>query len=148
MSIRMVDITEKGQVYREAVATGSIKLKQDTIAKLREGKVEKGDVFTVAQVAAILAAKKTSELIPLCHPVPITNVDVSFTIEEDKVTVTTIVKSFGKTGVEMEALQAVAQALLTIWDMVKMYEKDERGQYPSTVVDNIRVVSKLKGDGV
>lgn len=141
----MVDVTEKGQVYREATATGSIKLRQDTIARLREGRVEKGDVFTVAQIAAILAAKKAPELIPLCHPVPITNVDVSFMIEEDRVVATAVVRSFGKTGVEMEALQAVAQALLTIWDMVKMYEKDEVGQYPSTAIDGIRVVSKLKG---
>jgi len=140
----MVDITAKNHVYREAVATGFIRLKPDTLRLLREGKVEKGDVFPVAQTAAILAAKKTADLIPLCHPIPITNVDVSFVIEEEGVSVTAIVKSVGKTGVEMEALQAVSQALLTIWDMVKKYEKDERGQYPTTVITDIKVINKLK----
>ncbi|RLE53720.1 MAG: cyclic pyranopterin monophosphate synthase MoaC [Candidatus Methanomethylicota archaeon] len=140
----MVDITEKGSVYREAIASGFIKLKPTTLKLLREGKVEKGDVFSVAQTAAILAAKKTPELIPLCHPIPITNVEVSFVIEEDGVNVTAVVKSVGKTGVEMEALQAVSQALLTIWDMVKKYEKDERGQYPTTVITDIKVLSKVK----
>ncbi|MDH5815996.1 MAG: cyclic pyranopterin monophosphate synthase MoaC [Candidatus Nezhaarchaeota archaeon] len=140
----MVDVTEKGDVYREAEAEGFIKLRSETLKRIREGTVEKGDVFSVTNVAAILAAKKTSELLPLCHPIPITNVSVMISIEDEGVRVRTIVKAIGRTGVEMEALVATSIALINIWDMVKKYEKDEKGQYPYTEITNIRVKSKIK----
>ena len=140
----MVDVTEKPEVFREAVAKGSIKLKNETLRLVREGRVEKGDVFSVARVAGVLAAKNTSGLIPLCHPLPLTNVRVDLKIIRNEVECTVRVRTKAQTGVEMEALAGVVMALLTVWDMVKQYEKDERGQYPSTVVDNVRVVSKTK----
>jgi len=92
----------------------------------------------------MLAAKKTPEVLPLCHPLPITNVDVKMSIENDGIKVSVKVKSVGKTGVEMEALTATAVALLNVWDMVKKYEKDEEGQYPYTEIVMIRVKSKVK----
>ena len=141
----MVDVTPKPEVYREATARGSIKLKPETIQLIRRGQVEKGDPVEIAKVAGILAAKNTSNLIPLCHPLPLTNVNVDVKVtEESNVEVTATVKTKAQTGVEMEALVAVSVALLTIWDMVKQYEKDERGQYPHTVIEGIRVVKKLK----
>jgi cyclic pyranopterin phosphate synthase len=144
----MVDVTEKPEIYREAKAKGAIKLKPETIRLIREGKVEKGDPFQVAKVAGILAAKKTSSLIPLCHPLPLTSVEVDLQIVDDsKVEVETTVKTRAQTGVEMEALVAAAVALLTAWDMTKQYEKDKRGQYPQTVIQDIRVVRKRKEEG-
>lgn len=142
--VKMVDITDKLNEYREATAVGEICLKEDTLKKILEGKVEKGDVFSIAQVAAIMAAKKTSEIIPLCHHIPITGADVSFRTTERGLEVKATIRSTSKTGVEMEALTAVSVALLTIWDMVKKLEKDERGQYPSTKITYIYVESKLK----
>lgn len=141
----MVDITAKPNVYREATAKGVLKLKAETVRLIVERRVEKGDVFNIARVAGILAAKNTSSLIPLCHPLPLTNVSVDFNVvDENGVEVTAKVKTRAQTGVEMEALVAVSVALLTVWDMVKQHEKDERGQYPSTVIENLRVVSKIK----
>lgn len=140
----MVDVTNKTDVYREAEAEGFIKLRPETLRKIREGRVEKGDVFSVTNVAAILAAKKTPELLPLCHPIPITNISVKMYVEDEGIRVRTTVKAVSKTGVEMEALVATSIALLNIWDMVKKYEKDEVGQYPYTEITNIRVLSKIK----
>ncbi len=141
----MVDITNKKTVYREAVAEGVIRLKPETIKRIKEGKVEKGDVLTVSSIAAIQAVKKTPELIPLCHNLPITNVKVEYEfIDEDKIKVSVRVKTTAKTGVEMEALTGVAVALLNIWDMVKKYEKDNKGQYPETWIEGVRVVKKIK----
>ena len=141
----MVDVTAKPEVYREAKAKGTIKLKPETIRLIREGKVEKGDPFHVAKVAGILAAKNTSSLIPLCHPLPLTGVEVKLQIVDDsKVEVETTVKTRAQTGVEMEALAAAATALLTVWDMTKQYEKDAKGQYPYTSIQNLHVVSKVK----
>ncbi len=141
----MVDVTSKPEVYREAKAKGAIKLKAETIRLIREGKVEKGDPFQVAKVAGILAAKNTSSLIPLCHPLPLTGVEVEVHIIDDsKVEVETTVKTRAQTGVEMEALVAAATALLTVWDMTKQYEKDANGQYPHTSIQELRVVSKVK----
>jgi len=141
----MVDITRKDDVYREAVVEGVIKLKEETVQRILKGNVEKGDVLTSARLAAILAAKKTPELIPLCHPVNITNVQVDFEIKKDLVKVRSIVKSIGKTGVEMEALTATTIALLTIWDMVKKYEKDPNGSYPYSEIKSVKVIVKRKG---
>jgi cyclic pyranopterin phosphate synthase len=144
----MVDVTAKPEVYREAKAKGAIKLKPETIRLIREGKVEKGDPFHVAKVAGVLAAKNTSSLIPLCHPLPLTSVEVDLRIADDStVEVETTVKTRAQTGVEMEALVAASVALLTVWDMTKQYEKDEKGQYPHTVVKDIRVVRKMKEEG-
>ncbi|MHA1361167.1 MAG: cyclic pyranopterin monophosphate synthase MoaC [Candidatus Freyarchaeota archaeon] len=140
----MADISGKEDVLRIAHAKGTIKLKPETIQRIREKTLGKGDVITAAQIAGVLAAKKTPEIIPLCHPIPITKVDVQLSIGEGEVTVESTVRSLGKTGVEMEALVATSAALLTVWDMVKPYEKDEEGQYPDTVIEGIRVVSKIK----
>ena len=141
----MVDITPKPNVYREATAKGRIKLGSETVRLIREHKIEKGEPFEVAKVAGILAAKNTSSLIPLCHPLPLTNVDVKLKIVGDSaVEVEATVKTRAKTGVEMEALVAASVALLTIWDMTKQYEKDAKGQYPTTVIENVHVVRKIK----
>jgi len=144
----MVDVTSKPEVYREATAKGRIKLKPETTKLIREGKVEKGDPLSIAKIAGILAAKNTSSLIPLCHPLPLTNVELNTKIVEDSmVEVEATVKTRAQTGVEMEALTAATMALLTIWDMTKQYEKDALGQYPHTVIQNIRVVRKVKESG-
>lgn len=144
-SMSMVDITSKPEVYREATAEGRIRLRPKTLQLIREGKVEKGDPFDVARVAAVLAAKNTCSLIPLCHPLPLTNIEVNLKIVGDEaVEVDARVKTRAQTGVEMEALTAVSVALLTVWDMTKQYEKDSEGQYPTTSIENIHVVSKVK----
>jgi len=143
----MVDITGKPKIYREATATGKIRLKPETINLIKSGKVEKGDPIYTAKIAGTLAAKETSILIPFCHPLPLTNVKVEIEIlDKSTIKVSSTVKTEAQTGVEMEALVATAISLLTIWDMVKQYEKDERGQYPSTVIEDIRVVEKIKGE--
>jgi len=141
----MVDISDKPKVFREATATGTIKLKPETIRLINKGKIAKGDPLYTAKIAGILAAKKTSTLIPLCHPLPLTNVEVETKVlDKSTVQITSTVKTKAQTGVEMEALVATAVSLLTIWDMVKQYEKDVKGQYPFTVMENIRVVKKIK----
>ncbi len=142
---RMVDISEKNNVSRLARAVGEIVLSAETIEKIRTGTVEKGNVFATARVAAVLAVKKTPEIIPMCHQIPITGIDVDFEIEEEAVSVVVEVRTVGKTGVEMEALTGVSVALLTVWDMVKSAEKDETGNYPHTLIRNIRVLEKIKG---
>ena len=143
--VSMVDITEKPVVYREATARGFIRLRKETIEAIREGRVPKGDVLNVARIAAIQAVKRTWDLLPLCHPIPITSVSVDFNVREDGVEVTVTVKATSKTGVEMEALTGASIALLTVWDMVKALEKDEEGQYPYTSIQEIKVVEKIKG---
>lgn len=141
----MVDVSEKPEIHREATATGRIKLQPKTIQLMKEGKIAKGDPCYTARIAGILAAKKTSELIPLCHPLPLTNVEVNVKLEaSNSLTVTSRVKTKAQTGVEMEALTATAAALLTVWDMVKQYEKDSQGQYPSMAIEDIHVVEKIK----
>lgn len=141
----MVDVSGKAEILREATAKGRIKLKRETVNLIKEGKTAKGDPLYTAKIAGILAAKKTSELVPLCHPLPLTNVEVEAQIiNESTVEVTATVKTRAQTGVEMEALTAVSAALLTIWDMTKQYEKDAAGQYPTTVIESIYVVRKLK----
>ncbi len=141
----MVDITSKEVMYREAIAEGVIKLKKETIRMIKEGKIEKGDVFSVATIAAILAVKNTPNIIPLTHNIPITSVNVDYEFkDDDSILVRVTVKTNAKTGVEMEALAGVSAALLTIWDMVKKYEKNEKGQYPTTLITNIKVINKIK----
>lgn len=142
--VKMIDISEKDMVHREAEATGKISLKRETVEAIKAGKVKKGDPLSVAEVASILAVKRTPEAIPLCHPIPITSVKTEFQMGCDHVEATCRVSAEYKTGVEMEALAGVTAALLTIWDMVKYMEKDEKGQYPSTAITGIRVVEKRK----
>jgi cyclic pyranopterin phosphate synthase len=144
MSVHMVDVSGKPDSQREAVATGFIKLKKSTIELIRSGKIEKGNVLDVSSVSAILGVKKTPELLPLTHNIPISNVKVDFNIEEEGIRVYVTVKTTAKTGVEMEALMGATAALLNIWDMVKKYEKDVKGQYPETVITDVRVLSKVK----
>jgi cyclic pyranopterin phosphate synthase len=141
----MVDVTAKPEVHREATAQGRIKLKPETIRRIKQGKIAKGDPFIVAKTAGILAAKNTSSLIPLCHPLPLTSVSVDLRVSDDRsVEAEATVKTKAQTGVEMEALAAVSMALLTVWDMTKQYEKDAKGQYPNTTIENIHVVRKIK----
>jgi cyclic pyranopterin phosphate synthase len=142
----MIDVGEKKVVSRKAVAKGEIILRRETINTIREGKVKKGDVLTVAKVAGIDAVKRTPGLIPLCHPIPITYTSIDFDLEEDKVVCQCEVQADYKTGVEMEALVGASVALLTVWDMVKYLEKDDRGQYPHTAITNLEVVTKEKGE--
>ena len=141
----MVDVSGKAEIFREATATGLIKLRAQTIDLIQSGKIAKGDPLYTAKIAGVLAAKKTSDLIPLCHPLPLTNVEVVVKVSDNyTVGVTATVKTKAQTGVEMEALTAVSIALLTVWDMTKQYEKDSLGQYPSTIIENIHVVKKFK----
>ena len=141
----MVDIAEKESVPRTAEAVGRIKLKRETIEAIKAGKVKKGDPLAVAEIACIQAVKRTPELVPMCHQVPITSVDTHFTIGPDYVEARCRVNAVYKTGVEMEALTGVSVALLNIWDMVKYMEKDAGGQYPDAEINGIRVVEKRKG---
>jgi len=142
----LVDVTRKPEVHREATARGRIKLKPETIRRIKQGKIEKGNVFTIAKTAGILAAKNTSSLIPLCHPLPLTSINVDLrTLNDSEVEAEALVKTRAQTGVEMEALTAVAVALLTVWDMTKQYEKDAKGQYPDTIIEDLLVVRKVKG---
>jgi cyclic pyranopterin phosphate synthase len=143
--VHMVDVSGKKEVVREAVARGKIHLRPETLQAIQEGTMVKGNVLATARVAATLAVKQTPLLIPLCHQIPITSVDVEFSYGEGHIEAEVQVRSTGKTGVEMEALTGVSVALLTIWDMVKSAEKDEQGQYPSTRIEAIRVVEKKKG---
>ena len=141
----MVEITEKPPVARRAVASGVIRLKESTVGAIRDGEVKKGDVLAVARVGAIQAVKETPRQIPMCHPIPITGVDVEFVLLTDRIRATVSVTSVGRTGVEMEALAGAAAALLNVWDMVKYLEKDGTGNYPSTCIEEIRVVEKRTG---
>ena len=141
----VVDVSNKEKIFREAIATGRIRLKPETVDLISKGKIAKGDPLATAKIAGVLAAKKTSELIPLCHPLPLTSIEVETSIlGKNAVEFTTIVRAKAQTGVEMEALAATSVGLLTIWDMTKQYEKDSNGQYPTTAIENIRVIRKLK----
>ena len=128
--VHMVDVTPKPDVPREATASGRIYLRQETLKAIAEGTVVKGNVLATAQVAGTMAVKQTWALIPMCHPIPVGAVTVSFVQTSEYIEVSCRVKTFGKTGIEMEALTGASVALLTIWDMVKSAEKDENGQYP------------------
>ncbi len=141
---RMVDISDKRDVARRAVAVGEIKLKPETIEAITKKQIVKGEVLETARIAAIMAVKHTSSVIPMCHQIPITSIDVKFEINIDAIRATVEVKSVGKTGVEMDALNGVSVALLTIWDMVKSEEKDGTGNYPFTEIKNISVLEKSK----
>jgi cyclic pyranopterin phosphate synthase len=142
--VHMVEVGDKPIIKRTALARGKINLQEETINLIENGEVKKGNVLTTAQIAAIQAVKSTSQLIPLCHPLPISGVEVEFEVNTSSIEVTVEVKSVGKTGVEMEAITGVSVGLLTIWDMVKSLEKDEKGQYPSTSISEIEVLKKEK----
>ena len=143
---QMVDVGDKAVVDRKAVASGRIDLQPSTADSIETGAVVKGNVLATARVAAIQAVKRTWDDIPMCHPLSIDGVTVDFEIEEDGVTSTVEVSSTGQTGVEMEALNGVTRALLTVWDMVKSAEKDDGGQYPDTRISDVRVEQKIKGE--
>lgn len=137
---RMVDVGAKPDTQRLAIAAGEVRLKPETVALIRQGLMKKGDVLSVAKIAGIMGAKKTSELIPLCHPLPLTQVEVDLRLDDDLpgVIITAAARTVGKTGVEMEALTAVSVAALTVYDMVKAVEKTAR-------IQNIRLVEKHGG---
>lgn len=121
---RMVDVTEKAETFRTAAAEGLVRMSEETLALVRSGGTPKGDVLAVAQVAGIMAAKRTHELIPMCHPLRLTGIDIAFSYECGAVRIRAEVKCKGETGVEMEALTAVSAAALTIYDMCKAVQKD------------------------
>lgn len=141
----MVDISKKNVIPRTAEAIGRIVLKKQTVRAIRSGKVKKGDPLAAAEIACIQAVKRTPDLIPLCHNIPIGSVNADFTVGETWVEARCRVTAIYKTGVEMEALTGVSIGLLTIWDMVKYLEKDKEGKYPSTMIAEIRVTEKRKG---
>ena len=120
---RMVDVGSKDETTRTAVATGRVEMQPETIQLVREGRAAKGDVLAVAQVAAIMGAKRTPDLIPMCHPLMLTGVNVEFELQDRAVLITARVSTRGRTGVEMEALTAVAAASLTIYDMLKAVDR-------------------------
>lgn len=136
----MVDVGQKDDTERVAIAHGEILMKPETLALIRDGLLKKGDVLTVAKIAGIQAAKRTSELIPLCHPIALTKVDVELSLDESLpgVGIRAVAKTVGKTGVEMEALTAVSVAALTVYDMAKAAEKTMK-------IQNIRLVEKHGG---
>ena len=138
---RMVDVTAKRETAREAVATGTVRMKPETLALIQSGGVPKGDVIAVAQVAGVMAAKRTCELIPMCHPLLLTNVDVQIRPDEREsaLQITATVRSMGKTGVEMEALTAVVVAALTVYDMCKAVERGMR-------IEGVRLLKKSGGE--
>jgi cyclic pyranopterin phosphate synthase len=142
--VHMVEVSDKPVVKRAAVAQGKIYLNHETIELIEKEEIKKGNVLTTAQIAAIGAVKSTHHLIPLCHSLKITGVDVKFDVGPEFIEIEVSVTSLGKTGVEMEALTGASVALLTIWDMVKSVEKDPDGQYPSTKISDIIVVKKEK----
>lgn len=144
--VQMVDVGAKPDSARRAVAQGAIVLTDETIARITADSVEKGDVLATARIGVIQAVKHTWEAIPLCHQIPITNIDVDHTVESDRVRLTVAVETHGKTGCEMEALHGVTTGLNVIWDMVKALEKTPAGSYPDTRIENVHVLSKEKHD--
>lgn len=135
---RMVDVTDKPPSYRSATAAGTVRMLPSTVEAIRTGGVPKGDVLAVAQVAGVMAAKRTSDIIPMCHPLALTGVDIRFALREDAVDIEATVRCKGETGVEMEALTAVSAAALTVYDMCKALQKD-------MVISEIRLLEKTGG---
>ena len=143
-SVRMVDVGDKPDTARRAVARGTIHLRPSTVDAVRANDVGKGDVLATARVGAVQAVKHTWETIPMCHQIPITNVDTDFDLQDDRIVLDVAVETTGKTGCEMEALEGVTTGLNVVWDMVKAAEKDEDGQYPDTAITDVSVVEKEK----
>jgi len=142
--VAMVDVGDKHDTNRRAVARGEIRLAKATIDAIEADEADKGDVLATARIGAIQAVKRTWESIPMCHSIPITNVDTEFALDEEQVVLTVAVETTGKTGCEMEALQGVTTGLNVVWDMVKAMEKDAEGRYPGTAIEGVRVVEKEK----
>lgn len=143
-SVQMVDVGSKPDTNRRAVATGTINLSASTVEAIKADELGKGDVLATARIGAIQAVKHTWETIPMCHQIPITNVETEFTVEADRIELTVTVETTGKTGCEMEALEGVTTGLNVVWDMCKAVEKDSDGQYPDTAIENVHVVEKQK----
>ncbi|PSP82139.1 cyclic pyranopterin monophosphate synthase MoaC [Halobacteriales archaeon QS_1_68_17] len=143
-SVQMVDVGDKPDTARRAVARGEIRLQPSTVEAIRDDDVEKGDVLATARIGAVQAVKHTWETIPMCHQIPITNVDTEFAVDDDRVRLEVTVETTGKTGCEMEALEGVTTGLNVVWDMVKAAEKDADGQYPATAIRDVRVLAKEK----
>jgi cyclic pyranopterin phosphate synthase len=137
---KMVDVSEKCDTVRVAIAVGSISMKKETLERIKEGTISKGDVLAVAQVGGIMGAKSTSQIIPMCHAIMISGCDISFKIdfENTKIEITATTKTVGKTGIEMEALTAVSVAALTIYDMCKAIDRE-------MIINNIMLVKKSGG---
>jgi cyclic pyranopterin phosphate synthase len=135
---RMVDVSAKATTAREAVADGRIEMSKEAAAAILAGLVKKGDVLAVARIAGIMAAKRTADLIPLCHPIALSAVTIDFDLDDSGVRVTATARTAGQTGVEMEALTAASVALLTIYDMAKAIDK-------GMVIDGVRLLSKTGG---
>lgn len=137
---KMVDVSEKPDTLREAAAAGRVFMKAETLKLIEQGTVKKGDVLAVAQVAGVMAAKKTGHLIPMCHPLFLTGIDLNFNIDKERlcIEVEAVVRTLGKTGVEMEALTAVSAACLTIYDMCKSVDRE-------MVISDIRLMKKSGG---
>jgi cyclic pyranopterin phosphate synthase len=156
--VQMVDVGDKPDTARRAVAAGEIHLQPTTVDAIRDNDLSKGDVLATARVGAVQAVKHTWETIPMCHQIPITNVETDFGLDDDRVSLEVAVETTGKTGCEMEALEGVTTGLNVVWDMVKAAEKradssadrsgeaaeDADGQYPDTSIDRVRVVEKSK----
>ncbi|TCO77407.1 cyclic pyranopterin monophosphate synthase MoaC [Marinisporobacter balticus] len=121
---KMVEVTDKKDTMREAIACGKVRMKKETIERIKSLGIKKGDVLSVAQIAGVMGAKRTSDLIPMCHPLMLTGVDLKLKLIDDGVYIESKVKTYGKTGVEMEALTAVSIAALTIYDMCKAVDKE------------------------
>lgn len=136
----MVDVSAKKETERQAMAAGSVRMNAETFQLVKTGGIKKGDVLAVAQVAGIMAAKRTSDLIPMCHPLPLTSINIDFSLNEEElvIEIRSTVKCTGVTGVEMEALTAVSVAALTIYDMCKAVQKD-------MIIDNVRLLKKSGG---
>lgn len=135
---RMVDVSDKAVTAREAVASGHIAMAPETLKAISEGTAKKGDVLAVARIAGIMASKRTADLIPLCHPLPLSSLKVDLSLGDSGVTVTATARTTGQTGVEMEAMTAVSVALLTLYDMVKAMDR-------GMTIGDIRLVSKTGG---
>ena len=139
--IQMVDISQKGETVREAIARGTIFMQPSTLKAILHNDIKKGNALEAAKIAGIMAAKRTSSLIPLCHPIPLTIIDINFSIDQDKnaITIESKAKTIGQTGVEMEALTAVSVSALTIYDMCKAVDKN-------MVITDIKLLKKTKKD--
>nr|WP_316622736.1 cyclic pyranopterin monophosphate synthase MoaC [uncultured Ruminococcus sp.] len=135
---KMVDVTDKAETFREAIAEGTVIVEPDIMELIKSGGIKKGDVLSVAQVAGIMAAKKTSDMIPMCHPLMLSGVDISFELTDAEIHIKATVKCKGSTGVEMEALSAVSTAALTIYDMCKAVQRD-------ITITDIRLMYKSGG---
>ena len=135
---KMVDVTDKAETFREAIAEGTVIVEPDTMELIKSGGIKKGDVLSVAQVAGIMAAKKTSDMIPMCHPLMLSGVDIGFELTDAEIHIKATVRCKGSTGVEMEALSAVSTAALTIYDMCKAVQRN-------ITITDIRLMYKSGG---